>query len=97
MLRPFFLFLLLFGSFRSYSQTISLSDNAQIYILTVAPGTELYSQFGHSALLVEDVNANLRVVYNYGVFVFSVDFWVSMILGFNLWYKIKTKLYQSVI
>ena len=82
MLRPFFLFLLLFGSFRSYSQTISLSDNAQIYILTVAPGTELYSQFGHSALLVEDVNANLRVVYNYGVFDFRVDnFYLKFLRG----------------
>ena len=82
MLRLFFLFLFLFGSFRSYSQTISLSDNAQIYILTVAPGTELYSQFGHSALLVEDVNANLRVVYNYGVFDFRVDnFYLKFLRG----------------
>lgn len=82
MLRLFFLFLLLIGSFRSHSQSFSLSDNAQIYILTVAPGTELYSQFGHSALLVEDVNANLRVVYNYGVFDFRVDnFYLKFLRG----------------
>jgi hypothetical protein len=39
--------------------------------LTAAPGEELYSTFGHSALRVTDSANNTDIVYNYGTFDFD--------------------------
>ena len=48
-----------------------LSSKAEISLLTCSPGAELYSQFGHSALRVNDPENNLDIVFNYGTFDFN--------------------------
>lgn len=60
-----------------------LSKSAQITLLTVSPGTELYSAFGHSALRVFDPAQNLDMVFNYGAFRFAptVDFYWRFVRG----------------
>ncbi|MDX1906695.1 MAG: DUF4105 domain-containing protein [Bacteroidia bacterium] len=56
---------------------IKLSDRAEISLLTIAPGDELYSAFGHSGLRVFDPEQGLDTVYNYGTFDFGdVSEWV---------------------
>jgi len=40
----------------------------QISLLTCAPGTELYSIFGHTAIRVKDARRGMDIVYNYGTF-----------------------------
>lgn len=50
---------------------IALSDNAQISLMTVAPGEYLYSTFGHSALRVSDPANRIDRCYNYGTFDFE--------------------------
>lgn len=49
----------------------SLSDSAFISLITVAPGEELYSTFGHSALRVSDPAQQFDRCYNYGTFDFD--------------------------
>lgn len=61
-------FLLLFPLFLS-AQNFSCS--VRISLLTAAPGEELYSTFGHSALRVTDSVNNTDIVYNYGTFDFD--------------------------
>jgi hypothetical protein len=59
-----------------------LSDSSEISLLTVAPGKDLYSAFGHSGIRVKDVKNNLDIVYNYGTFDFNQpDFYLNFING----------------
>lgn len=58
-------------SFVSKAQYGSLSEAAEISILTIGPGKNLYDKFGHSAFRVKDSLAGVDVVFNYGVFDFD--------------------------
>lgn len=44
------------------------SCGLRISLLTCAPGTELYSTFGHTALRVQYLAADVDEIYNYGTF-----------------------------
>ena len=62
-------FLLLFISgFNTNAQTKSDSCTMQISLLTCAPGSDLYSIFGHTAIRVRDSSRGMDIVYNYGTF-----------------------------
>lgn len=59
-----------------------LSPTAKISLLTVSPGEELYSAFGHSALWVFDYAKGIDRVYNYGTFDFRTEgFYVKFVRG----------------
>lgn len=63
-----------------FAQT--LSPNAVISLLTVSPGKELYSTFGHSAIRIKDPQMGLDYVYNYGSFSFQEsNFYVKFLRG----------------
>jgi hypothetical protein len=55
----------------------NLSESAEISLITVSPGNELHSNFGHSAVWVLDKEKRLSIVYNYGVFDFNTP-WFYM-------------------
>ncbi len=55
----------------SGGQQLKLTDNAQISVITVAPGNELVDSFGHSAFRVRDPFLSVDIVYNYGVYDFN--------------------------
>ena len=44
------------------------SCTLEISLLTCAPGTDLYSIFGHTAIRVLDARRGMDIVYNYGTF-----------------------------
>ncbi len=46
-------------------------DSIRVSLLTCAPGSEIYSLFGHMALRYVDVASGEDVVYNYGMFSFD--------------------------
>lgn len=59
-----------------------LSDRSVISLMTVAPGSELYSTFGHSAIRVWDPEIDIDKVYNYGVFDFKTpNFYGKFVRG----------------
>jgi len=61
----------------------SLSENAEISLLTLNPGKELYLAFGHSAIRVKDYDRGIDWVYNYGTFDFNVpNFYVKFLRGY---------------
>jgi hypothetical protein len=73
----------------------TLSDSAQISLLTVAPGEELYSTFGHSALRVRDRENRLDRCYNYGTFDFNQpNFYINFCRG-KLLYRIDTDRWED--
>ncbi|HYO20860.1 MAG TPA: DUF4105 domain-containing protein [Flavisolibacter sp.] len=57
------------------------SCTLRISLLTCAPGEELYSTFGHTAIRVQDDQAGLDEVYNYGTFEFDDDFYAKFVRG----------------
>lgn len=72
---------LLFATY-CYGQTPKLSPNSSISLITVSPGEELYSGFGHSALWVADPQSGIDRVYNYGTFDFRTDgFYIKFLRG----------------
>lgn len=68
-------------SFQAFSQT--LSPQAQVSLLTISPGEELYSTFGHSAIRISDPAMYIDVNYNYGTFDFDAPgFYVKFLRGY---------------
>lgn len=55
-------------------------------LLTCAPGEELYSTFGHTALRVQDSAKGTDLVFNYGTFEFGPDFYAKFIRGKLLYF-----------
>jgi hypothetical protein len=50
-----------------------LSPQAKVYLLTCDPGDEIYTQFGHSAIRITDKQADIDLVFNWGMFEFDDD------------------------
>jgi hypothetical protein len=58
------------------------SCRLRVSLLTITPGAELYSVFGHSALRVIDSTIGTDIVYNYGTFNFDdPDFYSKFVRG----------------
>lgn len=59
-----------------------LSSNAEVVLVTVAPGTELHSAFGHTILWVNDPTNGIDRAYSYGTFDFSTEnFYLKFLMG----------------
>lgn len=65
-----FSFVLMLVSFPFYGWGI-VSDSVRVSLLTCAPGTEIYSLFGHTALRYENPAKGEDWVFNYGLFSFD--------------------------
>ena len=64
------------------SHAASDSSRLQVSLITCAPGAELYSVFGHTALRIVDSAANTDIIYNYGTFNFDdPDFYSKFVRG----------------
>ena len=48
-----------------------LSDDARVSLITILPGEDVYSTFGHSAIRVVDPALGIDESYNYGTFDFG--------------------------
>ncbi len=78
----FLLIISIFLALTLRCQAQKLSPQAQISILTVSPGDEIYTKFGHSAIRVFDPNLHIDWVYNYGTFDFNTPhFYLNFIKG----------------
>ena len=76
------LFILLFSFGCLQAQENILSNNAEISVLTVAPGNSLNDAFGHSAFRIKDVSRGLDVVYGYGEYDFNApNFYLKFAQG----------------
>ncbi len=80
------LFLLIFKASSSFGQSISLSKDAKVSIITCGTGNESYSLFGHTAIRVSDVVQAVDMVYNYGAFDFDTPNFVMKFIKGNLQY-----------
>lgn len=51
---------------QEWAEGIRLSPQAQVSMVTIYPGEELYSMFGHTAIRIYDPLQNIDILYNYG-------------------------------
>ena len=67
-------------------------DRYVVHVLTMGPGDDLFSRFGHIALLVDDHEQQSRKVYNFGTFDFDdPELKVKYTRGFlNYWLSVGT-------
>lgn len=72
----FCLLLLPFGQ-----TTANCNDSIRLSLLTCAPGEEIYSLFGHTAIRYENPSQGIDIVFNYGLFSFNTP---NFILRFSL-------------
>ncbi|MCF0073205.1 DUF4105 domain-containing protein [Dyadobacter sp. CY261] len=65
-----------------HAQFTTLSPSAKISLVTIAPGQELYSGFGHSVLWVNDPVTGIDRAFNYGTFSFQEgNFYIKFLRG----------------
>jgi hypothetical protein len=91
------LYLCLFCACTARAQnSFTLSDSAFISIITIAPGDELYSTFGHIALRVNDPAKAFDRCYNYGTFDFDQpNFYLNFCRG-KLLYTLDAETYRGM-
>jgi hypothetical protein len=79
-----------------FAQEITLSETAEISLLTGGPGDDFYTKFGHSAYRINDPNNNFDVVFNYGAFDFDApNFYLNFAKG-KLLYRLSNYRYQAL-
>lgn len=70
----------------SFGQSITVSKNTQVSVITCGTGNESYSLFGHTAIRVHDADNAIDVVYNYGAFDFNTPNFVMKFIKGDLQY-----------
>lgn len=79
----------------NYAQTNQLSEQANISVLTIGPGSSLNDAFGHSAFRVKDPIKGIDLVFNYGVYDFETpNFYLKFAQG-KLNYLIGLNYYED--
>jgi hypothetical protein len=80
-----------------FSQSIPLSKDAKVSIITCGLGNETYSYFGHTAIRVADPSNNIDLVYNYGAFDFTTPNFVAKFAKGDLQYFVVTHPFTNFI
>lgn len=93
------LLILLFYSLLFFKQASASSDSCglRISLLTVSPGQELYSVFGHSALRVVDSVSQTDIIYNFGTFDFNDPNFYSKFVRGKLLYSLSQETFQNFL
>lgn len=91
--------LLLFGLFTSNQIFAQDSTKAalQISILTCAPGEDVYTAWGHTAIRIIDSSKQTDVVYNFGTFDFNTPNFLAEFVKGNLNYFLSADYFQNFI
>ncbi|MBO7497403.1 MAG: DUF4105 domain-containing protein [Salinivirgaceae bacterium] len=77
------------------AQPVQLSERSYIEVYTCAPGNQLYSQFGHTAIGVIDPRQNLHEVFNYGTFSFNTPHFYLKFCAGKLLYQLTTEAFNQ--
>ncbi len=82
-MKNLFLFILLLNCFTFTNTGFSQPEcGIKVSLITCAPGNELYSTFGHTALRITDSAAGVDNIFNWGTFDFGdPDFYTKFVRG----------------
>ncbi|MEL6811854.1 MAG: DUF4105 domain-containing protein [Bacteroidota bacterium] len=77
------------------AQTWPLSEEAEITILTIGPGPNLYDKFGHSAFRIKDATHGTDAIFNYGTFDFRTPNFYTKFAQGKLLYSLSVGHYED--
>lgn len=78
----------LYGKQASWMDGRSSPEDLLIQLVTIEPGDELYTWWGHAAIIVTDTRLNESRFYNYGLFSFQqTNFAANFAMG-RLWFEV---------
>jgi hypothetical protein len=84
----FFIAGALFARQASWIEGKSSPEDLVIQLVTIEPGDELYTWWGHAAIIVTDTRLNESRFYNYGLFSFQqTNFAANFAMG-RLWFEV---------
>lgn len=86
-----------FSFITATAQPETLSENAEISVLTCGTANEMHTLFGHTALRIKDVDQNLDVVYNWGMFDFRTPNFLSKFVKGNLLYYLDVDSFNNFL
>jgi hypothetical protein len=69
----------------------------QISILTCAPGEDVYTAWGHTAIRIVDSTKQTDVVYNFGTFDFNTPNFLAKFVKGDLQYFLSTEYFQNFL
>jgi hypothetical protein len=72
-----------------------ISDQLQVSILTLEPGSESYTIFGHTAIRIMDTTSHTDRIYNFGTFNFSTPHFYWKFLKGDLNYYLSRSRYKT--
>ena len=75
-----------FSFITAAAQPETLSEKAEISVFSCGTANEMHTLFGHTALRIKDVDQNLDVVYNWGMFDFRTPNFLAKFVKGNLLY-----------
>ncbi len=71
-----------------WAQGTSRASDLVVKLVTIEPGTPLYSWWGHTGLIVEDSRLGLSRFYNYGLFSIQKKDFVRNFIQGRLWFEV---------
>ena len=96
-MRKLLLFFSFLIPFYLAAQSVKLSVYSEVSIVTVGPGNELFTAFGHTAIHIKDPLLKFDTVFNYGMFDFNQpNFYLNFAEG-KLLYKLGAYPFPRVI
>jgi hypothetical protein len=96
-MRKYIFTLIILLSTWAQASTITLSDSAQIQLITCTQGEQVWSKYGHSGIRVVDPSKKLDIVFNYGVFnLMADDFYFKFVKG-ETYYQLGIDSYQRFL
>lgn len=81
-------------SFTGEADDASYYDDVHFYLVTQAPGDEVYTWFGHTGLMMESPQGS--IMFDWGTFSFSPSFYLDFCFG-RLYYTVSTNRADAVI
>lgn len=81
-------------SFTGEVDDASYYDDVHFYLVTQAPGDEVYTWFGHTGLMMESPQGS--IMFDWGTFSFSPSFYLDFCFG-RLYYIVNTNRADTVI
>ena len=76
-------------------QEASAESGMRVSLLTILPGSEIYSLWGHSALRITDSRRGLDMTYNYGTFDFEAGHFALKFMHGNLDYTLSVQGFEA--
>ena len=66
----------------------SRAEDLAVRLVTIAPSDPIYTRWGHSALIVEDLRLGISRFYNYGLFSFDQERFILDFTMGRLWFQV---------